>query len=85
MDGYQTRALAKIQKGQLVGIWGGRVFKDLKDEEDVNHTIEVHEELLQGPLGRSVTIPDGVNHSCEPNLGVIGPAALYAMRDIEAG
>lgn len=79
------RSVEKIPKGGHISTWGGRIFKEMEDEEDWERSIEIHEHLSQGQMYRNLSEADGFNHSCNPNLGIRGGITLVAMRDIEAG
>ncbi len=81
-------ALGKIQKGELVSLWGGRIIR--KNDLDpsmprfTQRVIQVDEDLYL--LTAEEKEPnDCFNHSCEPNLGFFGQIGLVAMRDIKAG
>jgi len=78
-------ALAPIDKGELITLWGGCIIK--KDELDpsmprfTQRVLQVDEGLYL--LTAEEQEPtDCFNHSCDPNLGFTGQIGLIAMRDI---
>jgi SET domain-containing protein len=78
----------KIQKGELISLWGGSIVQ--KDELDpsmprfTQRVLQIDEGLYI--LTTETPEPnDCFNHSCDPNLGFFGQIGLVAMRDIEAG
>lgn len=81
-------ASEKIQKGELVSMWGGKILRaDQLDPDMLRFTqrvLQVDEHLYL--LTAEEQEPnDCFNHSCDPNLGFFGQIGLVAMRDIEAG
>ena len=81
-------ALEKIQKGELISLWGGSIVR--KDELDpsmprfTQRVLQIDEGLYI--LTAEAPEPnDCFNHSCDPSLGFFGQIGLVAMRDIEAG
>lgn len=80
-------ALSPISAGSLIVLWGGRVVS----EEEVGELSPFRRRLiLQVEEGyfllSTVDGPgDWVNHSCEPNAGILGQISLVAIRTIEAG
>lgn len=76
-----------IQKGELIGIWGGRIVP----EADLDRNLEFFtQRIIQIEEGLYLETPlplepiDCINHSCEPNVGFTGQIGLIAMRDIQA-
>lgn len=76
-----------ISEGELLALWGGEVI----DGEKLSRlprvvrrlSLQIEENLFflsssQGPA-------DWINHSCDPNAGVQGQAALFALRQIFSG
>jgi hypothetical protein len=81
-------AVADIQKGELVSLWGGQVIaKDKLDPSMPRFTQRVIQidEGLYLLTAENKEPNDCFNHSCEPNLGFTGQIGLVAMRDISTG
>ncbi|HEX5616540.1 MAG TPA: SET domain-containing protein-lysine N-methyltransferase [Acidimicrobiia bacterium] len=84
--GLGVFATERIRAGTTVAGFGGHVcdgaqFAALSDELRT-HAIQVDDDLYL------VSVPpldpaDYVNHSCEPNCGIVGSLLLVAMRDID--
>ena len=91
IDGTGLIAVAAIGAGDLVVVKGGHVFtRDRRD--DLARTlgpaeIQIDDHLFIGPTQESER--DGsmmsLNHSCDPNLGIVGQIAFHALRDIAPG
>jgi SET domain-containing protein len=76
-----------IRKGtKFLRLRGPRLTQaQLKPGYETEHSIQIGPDLLLGPSGE---LDDFVNHSCDPNSGVliVGMRAEYvAIRDIPAG
>ena len=82
---YTTRPIAK---GETVTVWGGDVLRreqlELCTPVQQMHAVQVWDGLYLTPH-REPEDADCFNHSCDPNVGIIGQIALVAMRDIAAG
>lgn len=80
-------AIATMQKGELVAMFGGAVLTGAQlstvSETLVSLSIQVDEDLYL--VTRIPGAGDHFNHSCEPNAGLHGQIALVAMRDIVFG
>lgn len=81
-------ATAAIAGGETVAGFGGQVFEreefDRLDADRRSHSIQVDEDLyLVSP--EALDPADYVNHSCEPNTGLLGNVLVVAMTDIRAG
>jgi hypothetical protein len=76
-----------VRAGELIAVWGGEVMtgQELARLDPVvrRMSIQVEEDLylVSGREGPA----DWVNHSCDPNAGLIGQIALVAIRDIAPG
>ncbi|TAH51931.1 MAG: SET domain-containing protein [Chloroflexota bacterium] len=84
---YGVYAVAPIQKGEMLAMWGGEVvtqktFETLP-ERLRRLSIQVEEALFLVALNEGPS--DYVNHSCEPNGGLSGQIELVALRDIAVG
>jgi uncharacterized protein len=78
-------AKATIDKGELVLVWGCAYANREEAEKAAQAGLFVmqwDEDLFTIDDGRK-TIGYFVNHSCDPNLGMAGPYALVAMRNIQ--
>ena len=81
-------ATAPIRAGETVVAFGGyAIDRSTLDElppERRMHSIQVDDDLFL--VGPDPAEPgDLVNHSCDPNCGLVGAVLVVAMRDIEAG
>lgn len=87
-DGFGIHAKEPIPAGTTVTAFGGRVVDrptlHALDDESRTHAIQIDEDLF---LSSSPPFDpaDYVNHSCEPNCGLVGAVLLVTMRDVEAG
>jgi hypothetical protein len=85
--GFRTR-VSRSPRGEVVAAFGGHmvsgdVFADLPAARR-SLSIQVADDLyLVGP--EQPEAPDMVNHSCDPNCGILGSTVLVAMRPIAAG
>lgn len=80
-------ARERVRAGETLLVWGGDVITggELKwmSEEKHRLAVQIEEDLYlvtpnEGPA-------DWVNHSCDPNAGLIGQIVLVALRDIKVG
>jgi hypothetical protein len=76
-----------INKGELVAVFGGVIYEwdtfvNLPEIER-SLCIQVEENFFLVP--RPIGAGDYVNHSCNPNAGLLGQVVLVAMRDIHPG
>jgi hypothetical protein len=81
-------ATALIEAGTTIAAFGGRVthrddFERL-DAHRRTHAIQIDEDLFL-VSGVELDPADYVNHSCEPNAGILGSILVVAMRDIGPG
>lgn len=80
-------ATAPFRRGDVVSGFGGHVM-DLRDFEQLPESQRIHSlqisETLFMVCPESGEPADFFNHSCSPNLGVLGNILLVAMRDIAA-
>ncbi len=80
-------AREKVRAKEVLVVWGGEVVNgdtlhDMSDDKR-RVSIQIEEDLYlvtanEGPA-------DWVNHSCDPNAGLVGQVVLVALRDIRAG
>ena len=56
---------------------------------DLDHEVQIHALQIDDELFLASALPfddaDYVNHSCEPNCGIVGSVLLVTMRDVAAG
>jgi hypothetical protein len=80
-------ARERVRAGETLLVWGGEVATSdmLKRMSEDKHrlSVQIEEDLYlvtpnEGPA-------DWVNHSCDPNAGLVGQIVLVALRDIRAG
>jgi hypothetical protein len=80
-------ARERVRAGEMLLVWGGDVVTGemLKwmSEEKHRLAVQIEEDLYlvtpnEGPA-------DWVNHSCDPNAGLVGQIVLVALRDIRPG
>ncbi|HET6350390.1 MAG TPA: SET domain-containing protein [Candidatus Krumholzibacteria bacterium] len=80
-------ARERVRSGEVLLVWGGDVVSGdmLKwmSEEKRRLAVQIEEDLYlvtpnEGPA-------DWVNHSCDPNAGLVGQIVLVALRDIRMG
>jgi uncharacterized protein len=86
--GVGVFAVAPIAAGTTVAAFGGSAthrddFEHL-DAHRRTHAIQIDEDVFL-VSGRDLDPADYVNHSCEPNAGIVGSILVVAMRDIEPG
>ena len=84
-------AVEAIGKGEIIAIKSGRIINKRQLEEyadeinDSQH--QISDEFFLAPLSEA-EFHDSmcyINHSCNPNMGILGNIIIAAMRDIEAG
>lgn len=86
--GLGVFAKAPLPAGTTVAAFGGAVVEraafDRLDESRRIHAIQIDDDLFMvGP--EEPEAADMVNHSCEPNCGIVGNVLLVAMTDIAPG
>lgn len=84
--GMGVFARERLGMGELIAVWGGDIltYDQLMgiSAEKRRHSVQVEEGLYQ--IGQT-SDADYLNHSCDPNAGILGQIAVVAMRDIDAG
>ena len=81
-------AVAPIPAGTTVAGFGGRVVDraelDRLDDELRVHALQIDDDLF---LASELPFDDAdyVNHSCDPNCGIVGSVLMVTMRAVEAG
>jgi hypothetical protein len=86
--GWGSFALKAIPAGETVAAFGGWIMSK-SDLESLNHdrqgrSIQVDADLYL-VSGETPEPGDMLNHSCEPNCGLLGQTLVVAMRDIAPG
>ena len=86
--GMGSYAIEPIAKGnEVVGFGGFVTTRDILDTlpaDQQHRSIQVAQALYLTPSANREP-GDMINHSCDPNLGLLGSMVLVAMRDIEVG
>ncbi len=86
--GMGVFAVAPIPAETTVAAFGGNVV-DRRELSRLDETIRVHALQIDEELYLAGAPPfddaDYVNHSCEPNCGIVGSVLLVTMRDVAAG
>lgn len=91
IDGKGRFAKKPIKKGEVVVIRAGHIID--KDKLEANKNIiadsdlQIADNLYLAPLSREefTNIMTFINHSCNPNLGILGNVIFVAIKDIKAG
>jgi len=91
IEGRGLFCVAPIQESEIVVVKGGHVF-DRKTRDELAKTlgpaeIQIDEDLFIGPKTLEEREPSMmcVNHSCDPNLQIVGQITFRAVRDIGPG
>ena len=85
-------AKADIARGEIVAIKGGQIVDRETLQRDVTPRlgpveIQIDDDLFIAPVNadeRELSMLYS-NHSCDPNIGLLGEITFVAMRDIPAG
>ena len=91
IQGRGLFAVESIARGEVVCVKGGHVFDRRRLEELTPRLgpaeIQIAENLFIGPVDDEEREGSMIfsNHSCEPNIGVLGQIVFVALRDIAAG
>ena len=91
IHGQGLFAVGKIKKNEIVAIKGGHVL-DVKTlyrvEKEIEESyIQIDHDFYIGALTSSEVEANKLflNHSCDPNLGIMGQITFVAMRHIKPG
>lgn len=86
--GMGSYAAEPIRAGETVAAFGGWVVDEpglaSLPAERVSRTMQIDDALYLAP-GETPEHGDFVNHSCDPNCGLMGATVVVAMRDIAVG
>ncbi len=91
IEGSGRFATAAINKGEIIAIRSGHIIngKQLAQHEAIIGGAEhqIADDLYLAPLSAMEfnDVMCFINHSCTPNVGVMGNIIIVAMRDIQAG
>ena len=85
--GHGTFSTEVIKKDSIIIIGGGRLQRDLVGVPEGKDYIGVfNEDYFMMPLDFDSLTPNWLmNHSCDPNVKIVGVLTLVAKRDIVAG
>jgi hypothetical protein len=76
-----------VQAGEIMVVWGGQILTveqlNRLHPKDRHFVIQIAENLYQFTPGDDPAA--WVNHSCNPNAGIIGQIFLVAIHDISSG
>lgn len=77
----------EIKKGEIVAIYTGKVIDkkahDALSPEFKHYTFGIGNNAFLAPYSlEDLDEDDYINHSCEPNIGIVGLNILVAMKDI---
>ena len=84
-QGLSTFAARNIKNGEIITVFKGPLltsYKQTQTPEHKNHYFQIGVNLYQGKMP-SRRRP--VNHSCNPNSGIMGSATLIAIKNIKKG
>ncbi len=77
----------KVRANEVIIVWGGEVITGemLEDmsEDKRRVSVQVEEDLYMVTANEGPA--DWINHSCDPNAGLVGQVVLVALRDIRVG
>jgi SET domain-containing protein len=88
IDGYGTFAKCRIEKGEIIAVFGGKVIR-LEDWRKLpgalrRRSLAISSNLeLIPPDVEWIGDGDYINHSCDPNTGIRGQIFLVSIREIE--
>lgn len=93
ISGRGVFALAPFEAGELVAVWGGKVYsaEEVERLADIfphfaTHTYSVYDGYYFGSENLfELDDAELFNHSCEPNVGVQGQIVVVARRPIATG
>lgn len=91
IEGTGLRARAPIASGELIVVKGGHVFHRAARDELAKtlgpSEIQIDDDLFIGPIAPQErdNAMMYLNHSCDPNVGVIGQICFHAMKEIMEG
>ncbi|MGE5258362.1 MAG: SET domain-containing protein [Hyphomicrobiales bacterium] len=90
-EGRGLFAKEPIRKGEIVSVRGGHIITRQMEKEikrpDGYWGYPIADEFVLAPLNTQEveSVMMFLNHSCEPNVGILGQVIFVAMRDIDSG
>jgi uncharacterized protein len=90
-EGRGLFAKEPIRKGEIVSVRGGHIITRQMEKKikkpDGYWGYPIADEVVLGPLNiqEVESIMMFLNHSCEPNVGILGQIIFVAMRNIDSG
>lgn len=85
--GNATYAVEPIEQGEVICTWGGTVINGEKlaaiPDKYRSLSVQVDDDLYL--VSTVFGAGDYINHSCDPNAGILGQIGLVALRDIQPG
>jgi len=82
-------AARPFAEGDLLVVWGGRIISGAQlaqlPPEKRHWMLQIDEDLFQLTDPFDIGAADHVNHSCDPNSGIMGQIALVALHPIAPG
>jgi len=89
LPGLGVFATRRFEAGELLVVWGGRIVTGAELErlpaEKRIWMLQVDENLFQLTDPNEIGAADHVNHSCDPNAGILGHIALVSLHTILPG
>jgi len=90
-EGRGLFAKKPIRKGEIVSVRGGHIITRQMENKikksDGFWGYPIADEVVLGPLNKQEveSVMMFLNHSCEPNVGILGQIIFVAMRNIDSG
>jgi len=90
-EGRGLFAKKPIRKGEIVSVRGGHIITRQMEKKikkpDGYWGYPIADEVVLGPLNKQEveSVMMFLNHSCEPNVGILGQIIFVAMRNIDSG
>jgi len=90
-EGRGLFARERIAKGEIVSVRGGHIITRQVEEKIIKPDgywgYPIADEFVLAPLNTQEieSVMMFLNHSCEPNVGILGQIIFVAMRDIDSG
>jgi SET domain-containing protein len=90
-EGRGLFAKKPIRKGEIVSVRGGHIITRQMEKKikkpDGYWGYPITDEVVLGPLNQreAESVMMFLNHSCEPNVGILGQIIFVAMRNIDSG
>ena len=90
-EGRGLFAKEAISKGEIVSVRGGHIItrqREAQMEKPAGYWgYPISDEFVLAPLTTAEveSVMMFLNHSCEPNVGILGQVIFVAMRDIQPG